>query len=125
MARASVFPDGRFENRTVQQVINMGDMNYLLFQYYMYSRISFLPDILEEIGITGKRVIEKPGKVTREQFHKFAKEIHIEINAKTSLLDWQKKHSHQTKRARKRSKRVMDSMEHSKSWLANKNRTKL
>ncbi len=125
MARGSVIPAGKFEHRTVQQIIDLGDINYLLFQYYNYSKISYLPDILEEIGVTKERMIKKPGKLSYEEWRKIGKEIHTELNAKISRMDWQKKHSHQMKRARKKSKRVEDSMHHSRGWLANRNRKKL
>ena len=62
MARKSVFTFGKYENRTVQQCIDLKNLRALRWYYYNCSMISFLPDILDEIGITEEWRIEKPGK---------------------------------------------------------------
>ena len=62
MARKSVFDGGNCEHLSVQQILDLKRQTYLAFQYYNYSRISFMPDILEELGIVGKFTIIKPGK---------------------------------------------------------------
>ena len=61
MARKSVFDTGRCEHLSVQQILDLKRQTYLAFQYYNRPRISFLPDILKELGIVGKLTIEKPG----------------------------------------------------------------
>lgn len=62
LARKSVLDFGMYEGRSVQQVIDLKNVRTLRFYYYNCSMISFLPDILDEIGITEKWRIEKPGK---------------------------------------------------------------
>lgn len=62
MARKSMFQEGRYAGLTVQDLINSGNKCFLRFVYYNYSMISFLPDILEEIGIKEEYKINKPGK---------------------------------------------------------------
>ena len=61
LARKSIITGGRCEGLAVQDVINMGDIYYLAYSYYRYSMISFLDDILDEIGITEDLRINKPG----------------------------------------------------------------
>ena len=61
MARKSVFNDGKYEGYSVQQVIDLKAFNYLRWRYYNSSMVSFLPDILDEIGISEEWRIVKPG----------------------------------------------------------------
>lgn len=60
MARKSVFTIGKWEGYSVQQVLDLKGYNTLRWYYYNCSMISFLPDILDEIGITEEWRIEKP-----------------------------------------------------------------
>lgn len=62
MARKSVFNGGKHEGRSVQQLLDLQHTRYLRWVYFNLSKISFLPDILDEIGITEEWRIEKPGK---------------------------------------------------------------
>lgn len=62
MARKSVFNFGEHEGRTVQQVLDLKHYRRLRWYYYNCSKVSFLNDILEEIGITEEWRISKPGK---------------------------------------------------------------
>ena len=62
MAYKSVFDFGKHEGRSVQQVLDLGHKRVLRWYYYNCSKISFLPQILEEIGITDEWRIAKPGK---------------------------------------------------------------
>lgn len=62
MARKSVFSEGKHKDRSVQQVLDLQHTRYLRWVYFNLSKISFLPDILDEIGITEEWRIEKPGK---------------------------------------------------------------
>ena len=61
MARKSVFDFGKYKTYTVQQVLDLNGHKALRYYYYYCSNISFLPDILDEIGITEKYRIAKPG----------------------------------------------------------------
>lgn len=62
LARKSVLDFGKFKDRTVQQCIDLGNHRVLRWYYYNYDMISYLPDILEEIGIAEEWRIAKPGK---------------------------------------------------------------
>lgn len=62
LARKSVLDFGKHEGRTVQQVLDLKHTRLLRWYYYNCSMISFLPDILDEIGITEEWRIDKPGK---------------------------------------------------------------
>lgn len=59
MARKSLFKIGKYENLTVQEVLNMGDTNYIAYSYFCLSNISFTEDILAECEISNR--IPKPG----------------------------------------------------------------
>lgn len=61
MAMKSFFNEGNFKDRTVSQLIELGEENYLRYAYYNYSNISFTADILIAIGIDDMQ-INKPGK---------------------------------------------------------------
>lgn len=61
MARKSVFNFGKFVGHSVQQVLNQKAYKALRWYYYCCSNISFLPDILDEIGVTEEYRIAKPG----------------------------------------------------------------
>ena len=50
---------GRYCDCTVQDLLNAGQQEYLIWVYYNCSRIDFLPDVREAIGIS--EVIDKPG----------------------------------------------------------------
>lgn len=62
LSRKSVLDFGQYQGRTVQQCIDLGNTRYLRWVYYNCSKISFFPDILDEIGITEEWRIEKAGK---------------------------------------------------------------
>lgn len=62
LARKSVLDFGKYEGRSIQQVIDLKNTRMLRWYYYNCSMISFLPDILEELGITEEWRIAKPGK---------------------------------------------------------------
>ena len=48
---------------SVQQMIDLGNAKRLISAYYHLEKIDFMPDILDEIGITEDIRIEKPSKV--------------------------------------------------------------
>lgn len=62
LARKSVLDFGKYKDRSIQQVIDLKNIGVLRWYYYNCSMISFLPDILNEIGITEEWRIDKPGK---------------------------------------------------------------
>ena len=83
LARKSVFPPGcRHEYRSVQQVIDLHGIMYIAHSYYYYSMLSFLPDILEEIGIIDDLLITKPG-INKEMFNEFKKRYYQALSSQT------------------------------------------
>lgn len=62
LARKSVLDFGKHNGWTVQQCLDMKNHRILRWYYYNCSMISFLPDILDEIGIPEDKRIDKPGK---------------------------------------------------------------
>lgn len=62
LSRKSVLWFGKHKDRTVQQVIDLKNFRALRWYYFNLSGVSFLDDVLDEIGITEEYRIEKPGK---------------------------------------------------------------
>lgn len=61
LARKSVLDFGKYQGQTVQQVLDLHHTRVLRWYYYNLSKISFIPEILREIGIEEKDEISKPG----------------------------------------------------------------
>jgi hypothetical protein len=61
MARKSKFGFGKYNEYTVSDVLKV-DKQYLKWCYYYYEMITFMDDILDEIGISEDYRIQKPGK---------------------------------------------------------------
>ena len=61
MARKSVFYGGRYDGLSVQQMLDMKKYGTLRWYYFHCSMISYLPDILDELHITERYRIDKPG----------------------------------------------------------------
>ena len=62
MARKSVIDwPGRYTGRSIQQMLDLKNYRALRWYYYNYSKITYQDDILEEIGITDRWRIAKPG----------------------------------------------------------------
>jgi len=62
MSYKSVIGFGKYEDLTVQDMINLRRNRELRWIYYNCSMLSFIPEILELIGITDDFKISKPGK---------------------------------------------------------------
>lgn len=60
LTRKSVLGFGRFADKTVQYLLEC-QKGYISWVYYNCPNITFMDDVLEEMGIKGKWVIEKPG----------------------------------------------------------------
>ena len=70
LARKSIMTGGPHEGLSVQMIINMGRQWRLAYTYFRYGMLSFLPDILDELGITEQFRIDKPGS-DLEMFEKW------------------------------------------------------
>lgn len=62
LAPKSILDFGKYEGYTVQQVIDLGRVRYLIWCYFALSKISFIEDLLEFFCIDKDHRIEKPGK---------------------------------------------------------------
>lgn len=60
MALKSKFDGGKYSNQTVEIVLKI-DPNYIIWNYYNMEKISFIDDILEQVGIASEFRINKPG----------------------------------------------------------------
>lgn len=107
MARKSVFEGGSCDNCSVQQMLNLKAWKTLRWIYYNCSNISFLPDILDEIGITDEWRIAKPG-TDKEKGIELDKKFQERFNRKLAIIseDDPKKAIGIYKRAEKRSKSI-------------------
>jgi len=59
LSRKSIIGFGHFNDLTVQNLLDTRKERELLKIYYLFRNIDFLPDIKEELCITGERVIDK------------------------------------------------------------------
>lgn len=85
MARKSVFEGGTCDNCSVQQMLNLKAWKTLRWIYYNCSNISFLPDILDEIGITEEWRIAKPG-TDKEKGRELDQKFHERFNKMLSSI---------------------------------------
>lgn len=113
---------GKFADYTVQQVIQIEKTNYLCWVYYNSSNITFIPEILESLGIT--YLIAKPGvdkeywKDNGSQFDKPVEKKEVSIKEAVFF----KKKGERTKRSKHLQ---LNRLTHeSKSDLMHRNRTK-
>ncbi len=58
LTRKSILLFGKYEGRSIQQLIDLRQANYLRWVYLYFEGISFIPEILKEIHL---KPIEKPG----------------------------------------------------------------
>ena len=61
LSRKSTLKFGQYYDNTVQDCLTFHKYNYLRWVYYNCSMVTFMDDILEEIGITQEYRINKPG----------------------------------------------------------------
>ena len=66
-----------------QELIDLGQSKILISKYYNLSSINFIPDILEEIGIVGDWVIEKPG-IDKEKYLDFMNKTYGPLRPRTN-----------------------------------------
>jgi hypothetical protein len=65
LTRKSIIGFGDYRDLTVQNLLDMQNHKGLLEIYYFCRNVDFMPDILEELFITGERLIDK--KATQEE----------------------------------------------------------
>jgi len=82
LARKSPLKFGKFSDLTVQDILNAkGNQGIETLRYYYYrsSKISFCEEVLNELHIYSKDRIDKPGKISLEQYKVFRDKL-IDIN---------------------------------------------
>jgi len=62
LTRKSLFKIGKNKDLTVQKMLDLRKQIQLISAYYNLTSINYQDDILKELRITDKWVIEKPGK---------------------------------------------------------------
>jgi hypothetical protein len=77
LARKSTLNFGKYADYTVEQVLTQNTidgMRYLTWVYYNSSNISFIDDILVQLGIIEENRINKPGKVLdKKTFYEYVR----------------------------------------------------
>jgi hypothetical protein len=122
LTRKSVLNFGQNEGRTVQQILDMHNQNYLRWVYYNCSNIDFFSDILDELKITEYFIIKKPSK-NNEMFLKL-KEHNFESlpqQYKEMTIKSIKKRGEKINRFNSIQASKVDKIKFSKSSLARKN----
>ncbi|KKN88728.1 hypothetical protein LCGC14_0246190 [marine sediment metagenome] len=75
LTRKSVLGFGQYSDIPIQGILNQDHAGYLRWIYYNYTKITFLPEILEEISVKEEEYkVDKPGK-DPELGHKLARSI--------------------------------------------------
>lgn len=74
MTKKSIIGFGKYKDYRVGDIINLGELEYLRWVYYNSELVTFMDDILDEIGITEEYRIKKPGKQP-EKFRKLNGDI--------------------------------------------------
>jgi hypothetical protein len=64
---------GKYADIPLYNLLALGHTRYLRWIYFNMSNISFMPNILEQIGITNEFIIEKPGK--NAEYHVFINDM--------------------------------------------------
>lgn len=107
LSRKSTLNFGKYADYTVDQVLTQNPIdgiNYLIWIYYNSSNISFIEDVLIQLGITADNRIDKPGKVhDKKTFYKYRSLCRdnrfnisqIDINTYLYNLSMLKKHKKQ------------------------------
>jgi hypothetical protein len=70
LTRKSVIGFGKYQDLTVQNVIDTISVSHLIRMYYNLGKISFTEDVLNEIGVFEEIRINKPGKLIKEEAEK-------------------------------------------------------
>lgn len=122
LTKKSLMTFGKYHDWRLGDLINMGKQEYLIWCYYNLSMISFMPDILDELGITEEWRIEKPG-IDEDLFFKLKKEITMN---KTDL-ERMKDKSHRDKESRLDSYRQSKQSKYkeTKNYMQKKNHGKI
>ena len=81
---------GKYPDYTVYELISLlGNRGHILliYYYFLFDKINFTEDILDELCITKEFRIPKPSKITKDKFDIIVKEIVKERNIQFRKLD--------------------------------------
>jgi hypothetical protein len=109
---------GKYDNLTIQEIINLGHTSYLRWVYFNINGITFIDEILEMIHISCEFKIDKPG-TNPESYEKINTAIHEWMGGITRIRMF-----NSVKRQQKRERvhnRIVDNIKFSKSNLMAKN----
>lgn len=121
LTEKSTLKFGMYGDVPIYNLLDLKKYSYLRWVYYNSSNITFLNNILEEIGITKEYYIDKPGKNT---------ELGIELNdiKKSKMPFKSKQHIKKvircSKISKKMSKTTVNNFKYSKGSLQAKNHGK-
>ena len=107
--RKSVLSFGKYGFDTVQDVLDK-DPSYIVWVYYNMPEITFFDDILEEVGLVGRFVIDKPSSDPDKFFDdEGRKELKRKVVTEEERLMNNKRRSNDKKRAKSRSENSFES----------------
>lgn len=82
MTRKSLFKIGKNKDLTIQRMLELNKKIDLISAYYKLSKVNFTDDILKELKIVDKWVIDKP-YTNKDMYYKFLE--HINYNYRSSI----------------------------------------
>jgi hypothetical protein len=95
LTRKSTLKFGKYHDLTVQNVMdyqNMKGRSLLKFYYFNSSKISFVDELLDELGIPPELRITKPGNVTPDEWRVINHNLHtIELDKYHALPEVERK----------------------------------
>lgn len=95
LTRKSTLKFGKYHDLTVQNVMdyqNMKGRSLLKFYYFNSSKISFVDELLDELGIPPELRIAKPGNVTPDEWRVINHNLHtIELDKYHALPEVERK----------------------------------
>lgn len=111
---------GKMADFTVEEIIQIEHEDYLRWVYYNSSNITFMPEILQQLGLT--QLIQKPG-INRELWEEIKVNYKKEKIVKPCTVGMAMKYKKIGKMVRGEKTRRYDKITHlSKADLQNKNR---
>ncbi len=77
LTRKSTHKFGYEENRdlTVQQLLDLGKHKTMISSYFGLDRISYIDDVLDELGITEDMRLKKPAKLKGKELNKIINKV--------------------------------------------------
>ena len=121
MTRKSVIHFGQYNGQTIEEILRLGKNSYLRFIYYNIEGVSFIEDILRNIGIVTDHQddrIPKPGK-NPELGEEVEKRIHKRLDPLSRVIS--KNRSKGRAKSKAVGAKIRDERSFSRGSLARKN----